>query len=91
MSGEKSERLTVEELQSFLSERIAKWLGSSPEEVELQVDFMDYSLDSIALASISGDLEERLGRRLPPSLLWEHSTIERLSIHLAQLLNEDKK
>lgn len=88
MSGETSGQLSVEQLQSFISERIAQWLGTSAEEVDRRVDFTDYSLDSVALASISGELEVHLGRRLPPSLLWEYPTIERLSEHLAQRLAE---
>lgn len=91
MSGEQSGQPTAEELETFLTGHIARWLGTSPEEVDRQVDFTDYALDSVALTSISGELEEHLGRRLSPSLLWEYSTIERLSTYLAQLLREAKR
>lgn len=74
---------TAEALEAFIAERVAEWLGVSPAEVDRRLPFSEYPLDSVALMSISGDLEKRLRRRLPPTLLLEYTNIQQLARHLA--------
>ncbi len=71
------------ELQTWLAERIAHYLNKSSEEIDLTLPFSFYGLDSVAALGLSGELEERLRVKLPPTLTWDFPTIESLSRHLA--------
>lgn len=45
--------------------------------------FVAYGMDSIHAMMLVGDLEEMLGRRLTPTLTWDHPTVGALAAHLA--------
>jgi acyl carrier protein len=70
-----------------LVEWIRQWMSR-----ELRLDaaqiardrtFVSYGMDSIHSMMLVGDLEERLGRRLAPTLPWDHPTPDALARHLA--------
>ena len=73
---------SVEEIQNWLISRLAELMRVSPEEVHVQEPFANFGLNSIDAVSLSGDLEDFLGRQLPATLLWDFPTIEVLSRHL---------
>ena len=71
------------DIQRWLQLRIAEIVQSAPEEVDIHLPFSYYGLDSVAALGISGELEIWLGRKLSPTLTWDHLNIERLSAFLA--------
>ena len=71
-------------IESWLIERLAKELELAPSEIDRSVPVDRYGLDSRTAASISGELEDWLGRRIAATVLWEHPTVERLARHLTE-------
>lgn len=74
----------VRDLQSWLMTRIAGHLKVPVTQVPPDASFAQLGLDSLALIGFSGELEQRVGRRLSPSLLYHYPTIATLAVHLAE-------
>ncbi|MGW4056660.1 beta-ketoacyl synthase N-terminal-like domain-containing protein [Amycolatopsis sp. NPDC004747] len=66
---------TTEALRRWLLATVAEHTGVTAEPDH---PLGDYGLSSRQAVGIAADLEERLGRRLPPTLLWESPTIDHL-------------
>ncbi len=79
------ERRTPEAIQDFMIRRLAEWLQLEPSAITPEQGILELGLDSVAVASLTGELEAWLRRRLPPTILWKHPSIARLARHLAQL------
>jgi acyl carrier protein len=73
-----------ETIQAWLVGRLAERLGVAETEVDVSQPFAFYGLDSLAAVSLSAELEDRLGRKLPPTLTWDYPTVVLLSRHLAE-------
>lgn len=78
-----SPSLTAAEIESWLVARLAARLGVAPEEIDQLRPFASYGLDSKEAVGLSAEMEEWLGRRLPPTLAWDYPNIKVLSRHLA--------
>lgn len=52
-------------------------------EIARDDTFVALGLDSVHAMMLVGDLEEKLGRRLPPTLAWDHPTLGAMAEHLA--------
>ncbi|OLP46808.1 siderophore biosynthesis protein [Rhizobium oryziradicis] len=52
--------------------------------------FFDLGLDSVALVNIGATIERELGVPVPPTLIFEHPTIQALSDHLYSLIEDDQ-
>lgn len=63
---------------------LAELLEIEPEEVEVTTPFNRYGLDSSAAVVLAGDLEDWLGRKIEPNLLYNYPTIEALVQHLSR-------
>ncbi|MEW6736883.1 MAG: acyl carrier protein [Acidobacteriota bacterium] len=59
-------------------------LGIDPNIIDIRQPFVTYGLTSREGVSLSGDLENWLGRRLSQTLLWDYPTIESLAKYLAE-------
>jgi acyl carrier protein len=70
-------------IEVFLIMMIADRLDLPPETIDPQNNFIDYGFDSIALMTISGELEKWLGIRLSPVVAWEQPTLNALAQYLA--------
>jgi|GEM_PF-2825531 len=73
---------SVADIQAWLKKHLATSLEMSPEEIDIDVDFVDYGKNSVEIVNISGELEHFLGRRLDPMLILDYANIRELSEHL---------
>jgi 8-amino-7-oxononanoate synthase len=73
---------TAASLKAWLADKLAEVLQTSAEDLDLDRDFADYGLDSVEAVNLSGELENFLGKRLPPTLLWDYPSISSLAEHL---------
>ncbi|PSF37574.1 phosphopantetheine-binding protein [Aphanothece hegewaldii CCALA 016] len=71
-------------IQDWLSSYLAQLLEIDLQEIEPQTSFERYGLDSSAMVVLSGDLQEWLGQKLDPTLLYDYPNIETLAQYLAQ-------
>jgi acyl carrier protein len=72
----------VAELESWIVGWLAAKLGMPPASVEREKPLIDYGLDSLVAVSLSGQLEQLLGRPISPSIAWEFPTISEIAAHL---------
>ena len=75
---------TAEAIQAWLIANLAERLKVEPKDLRTDEPFASYGLDSVAAVSLSSEMEDWLGRRLSPNLLWDHPTVTSLSEHLAK-------
>jgi acyl carrier protein len=73
----------TETISNWLISKLAERLDLDVREIDPHKDFIDYGLSSIEAVNLSGDLEIFLGRRLPPTLLWDYPNIDALAQALA--------
>ncbi|BAZ43560.1 8-amino-7-oxononanoate synthase [Chondrocystis sp. NIES-4102] len=83
----KSNNLNVnsqaEAIQVWLIDKLATILDLEPHQIDVTQDFEEYGLESAEAINLSGGLEDYLGCRLPPTLLWDYQNIEALAQYLA--------
>jgi acyl-CoA synthetase (AMP-forming)/AMP-acid ligase II/3-oxoacyl-(acyl-carrier-protein) synthase/acyl carrier protein len=75
---------TPQIIQAWLISKIAKKLKVNPHDLDVREPLAHYGLDSVAAVSLSGDLENWLGRRLSPTLVYDYPSIEALTKYLAE-------
>ncbi|MGE7955633.1 beta-ketoacyl synthase N-terminal-like domain-containing protein [Pseudomonas sp. NPDC089530] len=63
----------------------ARHLHTRADQVDPQRGFFDMGLSSAQMLTILKDIEQLLARRLNPTLLFEHNTVEELLNHIRQL------
>jgi acyl transferase domain-containing protein/acyl-CoA synthetase (AMP-forming)/AMP-acid ligase II/acyl carrier protein len=74
---------SVADIRSWLLAHVAEALKVKPQEVDVQTPFAHYGMDSLQAVSLSSDLEEWLGRDLPPTLVYDYPNIDALARHLS--------
>ncbi|MGA7938126.1 MAG: acyl carrier protein [Kovacikia sp.] len=79
---------TSEEIQDWLIARLAELLEIDPEDVDTDITFDRYGLDSSAAVGLTGDLADWLGMEIEPTLLYDYLTVEALTQHLATELKQ---
>ena len=72
-----------EQIRAWLVATIAERLGTAPDSVDTQSPFAGFGLSSREAMSLSGRLEEWLGRPVAPTACWDHPTVDQLATHLA--------
>ncbi|MBN8579020.1 MAG: amino acid adenylation domain-containing protein [Anaerolineae bacterium] len=75
--------LNANVIQAWLVTRIASMLEMDAASIDPRQPFTYYGLGSVQAVSLTGDLEDFLGRKLAPTLAWDYPTIELLANHLA--------
>ena len=75
---------SADEVRGWLRARIARRVGLRPEEVPSDQPVTRLGVDSTEAVVISGELQEWLGRRVAPTALWDHPTIDALAAHLGE-------
>lgn len=74
-------------LLGVLRERSARIMGAAaPEAVDPFIPLRDLGLDSLMGVDLHGELSRAIGRKLDETLLLDHPTLDRLAVHLLELL-----
>lgn len=73
-----------EVIQAWVVSKVAEALHMKPGDIDVQLPFTAYGLESIFVFTLTGDLAEWLGIDLPATLLWDYPTIEALTRYLAE-------
>ncbi|MGQ4335472.1 beta-ketoacyl synthase N-terminal-like domain-containing protein, partial [Streptomyces hayashii] len=60
-------------------------LGTPEADLDVTADFTDLGVESVMLGELLEHVEEAVGKRLPPSLLLEHPSVEQLHDHLTSV------
>lgn len=75
---------SVEAIQDWLVSQLSDLLVLEPGDIDVREPLDTYGLASREAVMLSGDLEEWLGRRLSPTLVYEYPSIAALAQHLGQ-------
>ena len=73
-----------QEITDWLISWIAKELGMPAQEIDPGQSLLQYSMSSLTATILVGDLEDWLDLRLPPSLVWDYTSIDAMTDYLAE-------
>jgi acyl-CoA synthetase (AMP-forming)/AMP-acid ligase II/alkylation response protein AidB-like acyl-CoA dehydrogenase/acyl carrier protein len=77
-------------MQLIVHDCVMKWLRSenpaAPETIDFDTPFTSLGMDSLATASISFELEERVGFAIIPELLYDNQTVYQLAAFIESRL-----
>ncbi|RFU41881.1 acyl carrier protein [Actinomadura logoneensis] len=90
MNGSESDPLEPG-LGHWLRERVAHYAQREPAEIDPSANLTSYGLDSVYALSLCGDIEDRLGLVLEPTVAWDHPTIEALAAHVEGMLTDARR
>ncbi len=74
---------TSDAISAWLVSKLSEELQIDPDEIDVSEPFTSYGISSVLAVSLSGDLEDWLGRPLSPTLVFDFPTIEDLARHLS--------
>jgi acyl carrier protein len=69
-------------LRQWLRGRVAQYAQRPETEIRTNLPFAEYGLDSVAALSLFGDIEDRFGLYLEPTVAWDYPTVDALARHL---------
>lgn len=75
---------TAPSVEAWLVARIAAQIGIDPGQIDRREPLAHYGINSVQAVSLSGDLEQWLGRPLSATLIYDYPTIESLSRYLGE-------
>ncbi|MFM7363112.1 MAG: thioester reductase domain-containing protein [Cuspidothrix sp.] len=82
---------SAETIQEFLVTNLAEIIGVTPAEVDVNENLENYGLDSAQAMIIISKLEELLGFKPSPILLWHYPNIAALSGRLSEESTDDSQ
>lgn len=74
---------SAEEIQDWIIDYLAKELDANPNSIDPSATFDSFALDSATAIGMTGDMENWLGKRIDPTIVYDYPTIEEFSNYLA--------
>ncbi|MGN9787657.1 acyl carrier protein [Nonomuraea sp. ZG12] len=78
----------MDDLRSWLTQRVASYLSKDPSEISPSVSLVTYGLDSVYAFAMCGDIEDHLDLHIEPTVAWDYETIDALADHLSALAEQ---
>lgn len=72
------------EIRRWLVGALAGQLKVDESVIDPALPFANYSIDSVAAVSLSGELADWLQVPVEPTVMWDHPTVDRLAGHMAE-------
>lgn len=64
---------------AWLTDRVAMMLEANPADLDADLPLAELGLSSLQAVELAGDLEDRLGRAVDPTVVYDHPTIAALA------------
>jgi acyl carrier protein len=77
---------TPDAIRDWLVERVAYYVERPAEEIDVAEQLVDIGLDSVYALTLCGDVEDRFGLVVEPTMAWDHPTVEAIAEYLSQEL-----
>lgn len=82
--------MTYESILQWISVRLAEIVKINIDQVDPQLPFDRYGLDSLNAVILIGELSDWLQLELDPSIVYDYPTIEQLSDYVLQQVQRGK-
>ncbi|MGV9319649.1 acyl carrier protein [Streptomyces sp. NPDC003660] len=69
-------------VRDWLVDRIAYYLECAPADIDAGAELAELGLDSVYALSLCGDVEDRFGLVVEPTMAWDHPSVDALTTHL---------
>lgn len=76
--------INQESISNWLIEKFAYKMGYEKEDVDKDMLFVDFGVDSTEVLMLAGELEDWIGFELSPTAMWYHPTISKLAIFIEE-------
>lgn len=70
-------------IRAWLVDRVAYYLERSPADLDEGAQLAELGLDSVYALTLCGDVEDRFGLIVEPTMAWDHPTIDAITAYLA--------
>lgn len=70
------------EVQAWMVSYLARHLNIHPDEIDVAVPFEHFALDSPSAIEMTGHIEDWLGKRVDPMMVYDYPTIQDMSGYL---------
>ncbi|MCC9311442.1 acyl carrier protein [Kitasatospora sp. RB6PN24] len=77
-----------EDIERWLLERVSAYLETPVGEIDPEVSLAEYGLESVYAFALCGDIEDKLGVIVEPTVVWDVDTVAALTVHLVALMAE---
>ena len=77
------------DISQLIKQLIAQIVGLDEMDIDVNLPLSSFGLDSAAMMGVVIELEEKLGIRIDPDLMYEDLTIDKLASQLA-CMTQDK-
>jgi acyl carrier protein len=84
MNNSTQQSQTAEAIQNWLVFQLSERLNIEPDELDIDLPFDNYDLNSNEALALLNKLEKWLGRSLSPTIVWNYPTIATLAERLAE-------
>jgi acyl carrier protein len=74
---------TATDIHEWLVSKVAELAGIDVDHIDANEPVAFYGLDSVAAVSLSGELQDFLGCRVPPTLVYDCPSIEAMVNYLS--------
>ncbi|MGL5877308.1 MAG: beta-ketoacyl synthase N-terminal-like domain-containing protein, partial [Xenococcaceae cyanobacterium] len=78
-------------IQNWLVSQLAERLGVPAQEIDIREPLANYGLDSVQAVRLSAELEDWLGVKLSPTLLYDYPNISSLAEYLTSVKGDRQK
>lgn len=91
MSTSNNQDKSLGDIKTFLANELARLIEIDPSEIDSNVAFDRFGLDSTQAVEMSDNISNWVGKEVDPTILYDFSTINALSEHLLESIqsNED--
>lgn len=74
----------IDELRQWVLARVAYYIEGAPDDIDPDAKLVGYGLDSVYALTLCGDIEDRYGLVVDPTLAWDYPTVNAIVGYLAE-------